>query len=201
MNEKWAYVAATTVGPSVALAVARPRWAAPQKGQPHGEWQPELLSLDRKDREAAVAWLSSTAGYPSTVIGGSLRGAVLLDISEAGGGDLLLRAIQREAGRAVGLQRLRIYPLDVTQRDVERGPRVVSRRAVLAPLLDAIERDTLPTIPGPHAKEFVDQYDALSRKPDAIGGNEDLVRAVALVVWAIDLEGRLDAAGRAKELA
>lgn len=196
MNEQWTYVGLSTAGQSVAVAIARPRWRLFRSGrQPRGAWEPNLLSLDRRNRDDAVRWLAAAAGDVRTPIGESPRPVLLVDRAEVGGGDLLLRALEREIYRGATLKRLRTIPLDVTSRDVERSPGVVARRVVLAPLLDAFECDALSLPRSTAGKDFVDQYDALARKPDALGAREDLVRAVALVVWAIDVEGRLDGSG------
>lgn len=192
MNELWTYVGAATLGQSVAVAVARPRWTLWSKGRrPRGTWETNLVSLAKCEREAAVRWLAQAAGDVRTPLGDSPRPVLLVDHSEVGGGDILLRAIERELMRGSAFRRIRIIPLDVTARDVERSAGVVSRRTVLAPFLDALERDTLTPPKGTVGKAFVDQYDALARKPDALGVREDLVRAVALCVWAIDVEGRV----------
>lgn len=191
MNEQWTYVGVATAGQSVALAVARPRWSLYREGRrPRGTWEPNLLSLERRDREDAVRWLVRSAGDVRTLVGQSPRPVVLLDRSEAGGGDLLLLAVSREIDRGAVLRRVRTIPLDVTSRDVDRSPGVVARRTVLAALLDVIERDVLAPPGDQLGKEFVDQAEALARKPDALGVREDLVRAVALCAWAIGVEGR-----------
>lgn len=194
MNEQWTYVGASTAGQSVALAITRPKWSLWSKGRrPRGDWQPNLVSLVRRDRDDAVRWLADAAGDVRTPIGESPRPVLLVDHSEVGGGDLLLRALERQLDRGRSLRRLRVIPLDVTARDVERSPGVVARRVVLVPFLDALERDALTPPRGPLGEEFVTQYDALARKPDALGVREDLVRAVALCVWAIDVESRVGA--------
>lgn len=191
MNEQWTYVGASTDGQSVALAVARPRWSLWSQGRrPRGTWETNLVSLVRHDRDDAVRWLARAAGDVRTPLGESPRPVLLVDRSEVGGGDLLLRALERELDRGRSLRRVRLIPLDVTARDVERSPGVVARRTVLTPFLDALERDVLTPPRGPVAIEFANQAEALTRKPDALGVREDLVRAVALCVWAIDVEGR-----------
>lgn len=191
MNGKWTYVGAATLGAEVAYAVARPKWSLYAGGRkPRGEWQTEVLLLRRDTRGAFVDWLSRAAGDVRTALGEGQNGTVMLDISEVGGGDLLLRGVRRATERTPTLKKLRCLALDVTPRDVERSPRVVARRDVLAPFLDAIERDSIQLPAGPLALELIDQYDALTRKPDATAGREDLVRAVALCAWAIDLEGQ-----------
>jgi hypothetical protein len=148
------------------------------------------VSLRRGARESFVGWLGAEARSSQGAIGASPRSTVLLDVAEVGGGDLLWRSVVRALDRVPALRRARYLPLEVTPRDLEPSGRTVARRDVLAPFLDAVERDVLPMPKGPHAKEMIDQYEALTRKPDALGGREDLVRAVALCVWAIDLEGR-----------
>lgn len=197
MNEQWTYVGVATSGQSVALAVARPRWSLYRGGRrPRGAWEPKLLSLERKDRDDAVLWLARAVGDVRMPLGEEgARPVLLVDRSEVGGGDLLLRALERELDRGVALRRVRTIVLDVTTRDVERSPGVVARRAVLAPLLDAIERDLVTPPRGQLGIEFANQADALARKPDALGPREDLVRAVALCVWAIDVEGHAAAVG------
>lgn len=197
MNEQWTYVGVATSGQSVALAVARPRWSLYRGGRrPRGAWEPKLLSLERKDRDDAVLWLARAVGDVRMPLGEEgARPVLLVDRSEVGGGDLLLRALERELDRGVALRRVRTIVLDVTARDVERSPGVVARRAVLAPLLDAIERDLVTPPRGQLGIEFANQADALARKPDALGPREDLVRAVALCVWAIDVEGHAAAVG------
>lgn len=191
MNGQWTYVGAATRGPDVAFAVARPRWTLYAAGRkPRGEWQTEILSLQRQPRGDFVDWLSRSAGDPRTPFGAGLRGTVVLDVSEVGGGDLLYRACERAIEMTPILRRVRWHALDVTPRDVERSARVIARRDVLSPFLDALERDVLTLLKGPLSDDLIDQYDALTRKPDAVGSREDLVRAVALCVWAIDLEGR-----------
>ena len=198
MNEKWTYVGAATTGQTVALAVARPRWSLYRDGRrPRGAWEPELLSLERRDREDAVRWLARAAGDVREPLGeNGVRPVLLVDRSEIGGGDLLVRALDRELDRGVAaLRRLRIIKLDVTTRDVERSHDVVARRTVLAPLLDAIERRLLIPPRGSTGREFGDQAENVARKPDALGPREDLVRAVALCVWAIDVEGHAAAVG------
>jgi len=197
LNEQWTYVGVATSGQSVALAVARPRWSLYRGGRrPRGEWEPHLLSLERQNRDDAVRWLARAAGDVRVPLGEEgARPVLLVDRSEIGGGDLLVRALDRELDRGVALRRVRTIVLDVTTRDVERSPGVVARRTVLAPLLDAIERDCLTPPRSPHANEFADQADALARRPDALGAREDLVRAVALCVWAIDVEGHAAAVG------
>lgn len=196
MNEQWTYVGAATAGQTVALAVARPRWSLWREGRrPRGAWEPNLVSLVRRDRDDAVRWLAQAAGDVRTPLGESPRPVLLVDRSEVGGGDLLLRELERALERSRALRRVRMIRLDVTVRDVERSADVVARRTVLVPLLDALERDVLILPKGPIGDEFVDQYDALARKPDALGPREDLVRAVALCVWAIDGEGRVAAGG------
>lgn len=194
MNEQWTYVGAATHGQSLAVAIARPLWTLWSKGRrPRGTWETNLVSLVRHERKAGVRWLAQAAGDVRTPLGDSPRPVLLVDRSEVGGGDLLLLAIERELERGKAFRRVRIIPLDVTTRDVERSAGVVSRRTVLAPFLDALERDALTPPNGTVGQEFVDQYDALARKPDALGVREDLIRAVALCVWAIDVEGRVGA--------
>lgn len=196
MNAEWVYVGASTLGPEVAWAVARPRWSLYRGGRkPRGEWRASLVSIRRAARESFVEWLGAEARASQGAIGASPRSTVILDVAEVGGGDLLRRSVDRALERAPILKRARFLALEVTPRDIEPSGRTVARRDVLAPFLDAIERDALPLPKGPYTKELIDQYDALTRKPDALGGREDLVRAVALCVWAIDLEGQEVAGG------
>ena len=196
MNAKWTYVGAATLGPEVAYAVARPKWTLCSGGRkPRGEWRTDILSLKRVPRGAFVDWLAMAAGDGRTALGEGLRGTVMLDVSEAGQGGLLRLAVERAIERTPPLSKIRFLALDVTARDVERSSRVVARNDVLVPFLDAIERGAIQLPHGPASIELVDQYDALTRKPDAAGGREDLVRADALCVWAIHLEGRADTGG------
>lgn len=191
MNGESVYVGVATLGAEVAYAVARPRWSLYDAGRKQrGEWRTDVLSIRRIPRAAFVGWLVRSMGDAGAPLGASPRRTLLLDTSEVGAGGLLLRSVQRAVDRTPVLRPLRVFALDVTQRDVEFSESVVARKDVLVPFLDAIERDVIG-IPKkePLALELVDQYDALTRKPDTLGGREDLVRAVALVTWAIDLEG------------
>lgn len=199
MDESWTYIGMSTLGDEVAIATTRPRWNLSVRGRkPRGEWHMTLLGLRRETRSDLSEWLLRQVAENRGPIGESRRLTVLVDVSEYGAGDLLRRALARALDRYPVLRR-RVRPvlLAVTERDVtpsgrEDGAVLLSRRDLVAPLLEALEAGRLSAERNELAREFREQMDALRRRSSFQGAEEapeDLVRAVALTAWAIDIEG------------
>lgn len=196
MNDGWTYVGLSTFGASVSLAVVRPRWRLTLAGRkPRGEWEAEVLDLRRDDRDALLVWIHRELTEKKGPIGEGTRLRLLLDTSEPGAGDLLVRAVRRHLDHYPIFRRLAVNALDLTERDVDRsvradGTQTVSRREVLAPLLEAVYGTRLSVPRGRLAREFADQAEGLrKRSAKDEPGKEDLVRAVAVCTWALELEG------------
>jgi hypothetical protein len=196
LNDGWTYLGISTFDASVSLAAVRPKWRLTLEGRkPRGEWEAEVLDLRRDDREAVLAWLHRSLAEKRGAAGESTRLRLLLDTSEPGAGDLLVRAVRRHLDQYQVFRRLLVNALDVTERDVDRstradGTQTVSRREVLAPLLEAVYGGRLSVPRGRLARELADQTEALrKRTAKDEPGQEDLVRAVAVCTWALELEG------------
>lgn len=196
MNDGWTYVGMTTCDGLATLATVRPRWRLTVGGRkPRGEWEAALLDLRRDDQESTLTWLHRNLTEGRAPVGDSPRVRLLLDASEPGSGDLLSRAVARRIDLYPVFRRLLVNTFELVDRHVDRGTRddgtqTVSRRDVLAPLLEAVAERKLSVPRNSMGREFADQATALRQKTARDEpGNEDLVRAVALCVWAIEREG------------
>lgn len=198
MNDEWVYVGVAPVlsSESISVAVVAPRWNLTVGGRkPRGEWGAALLDLRREEsRESFITWLQRSLMEKRGPAGEATRLTILFDVNEAGAGDLLFRAFQHARERYPILRRPRPVFVDVTSREIERtvrgdGAQIVPRRSVLLALLDTLERDLLSLGRAALGREFIEQYTAVTKKPDPSLAREDLVRAVALCCWAFELEG------------
>jgi len=199
VDESWTYLGLSTLGDEVAVATTRPRWNLTVQGRkPRGEWHMTLLGMRREPRSDLPEWLLRQVAENRGPIGESPRLTALVDVSEYGAGDLLRRSLARALDRYPVLRR-RVRPvlLAVTERDVVRSGRedgavLLSRRDLVAPLLEALEAGRLTAGRNGLTREFREQMDALRRRSAFQGAEEapeDLVRAAALTAWAIDCEG------------
>lgn len=198
MDESWAYLGLSTKGEDVTIGAARPRWDLAVKGRkPRGEWCPTVEWLERLPRADLGGWLLRKVADSREPVWTSPRLTLLVDIGRYGEGDLVRSALERAFDRWVGLrQRLRPHLIEVTDRDVLRSQRpdgilTLPRREVLASLSSSVEAEHFDIQKGPLVKEFLDQFEAIRRRPEPEAGTagEDLVRAVALTVWALHREG------------
>ncbi len=196
MNNDWTYVGASTSDGLATLTVVRPRWRLTVGGRrPRGEWEAALLDLRRDDQESILTWLHRNLTEGRAPVGDSARVRLLLDVSEPGTGDLLSRAVVRRIDRYPVFRRLTVNTFELLDRHVDRGTRAdgtqtIARREVLAPLLEAVAERKLTIPRGGMGREFVDQATALRGKTARDEpGAEDLIRAAALCMWAIEREG------------